>query len=79
MLMGLLGRVDGLIGIQRMGAGPRQNGKNRDNGKGDRPHEKFDFSGMTPFRHISRFSIRSSELSGKPESHYEDGNDDDQP
>ena len=62
---------------QRMGAGPGQNGKNRDNSNGNRPHEKLDFRGMTPFRHISRFSIRSSELSGKPESHDEDGNNDD--
>ena len=76
---GLVGRRDGLIGIQRMGPGPGQNRKNRDNGNGNRPHEQIDFSGITPFRHISRFSIGSSVLSGKPESHDEDGNDDDQP
>ena len=61
-----------------MGPGPGQNRKNRDNGNGNPPHEKIDFSGMTPFRHISRFGIGSSVLSGKPESHDEDGNDDDQ-
>ena len=61
-----------------MGPGPGQNGKNRDNGKGNRPHEKVDFTGMTPFRHIGRFGIGSSVLQGKPESHDEDGNEDDQ-
>ena len=59
---GLVDRRDGLVRIQRMGPGPSQNRKNRDNGKGNPPHEKIDFSGMTPFRHISRFGIGYSVL-----------------